>query len=67
MKNIYKIECKKCKKVQILDKPFSSDLKDNNERYIICDKCKEKIFYQFKNNENKKLPIFLKTINIKTR
>ncbi len=69
MNNNYKLICNECKKTQFSDKPFSSDLKEDNKRYFLCVNCKKKIFFQFKIKDKKeeKIPIFIKTINIKSR
>jgi uncharacterized CHY-type Zn-finger protein len=69
MKQKYKLICNKCKSSKSSEKPFSSDLKENNKRYILCGKCNEKIFFQFKliNKKSKKVPIFLDSIIIKKR
>jgi hypothetical protein len=64
---IYQINCNQCNFTKQLKHPFFSDLKESNKKYMICDKCKQKTFYQFKNEEIERLPIFLKSIIIKKR
>jgi hypothetical protein len=65
--SIHLIECK-CGYKNSQKKSFSSENKDNKNYFILCPKCNEKIYYQYrvyKNEKNKKeiTPI----IHIKTK
>ncbi len=68
---IFQITCIFCNNKKSSKRPFFSDLKENNKRYIICNKCNKKVFFQdiICNGkiDKKNLPINPDLSKIKTR